>query len=116
MLKTTILKRGPYRHDISGQSLPRYLNELDEQISSGLARRLYRYAQDRLADAGFLGAVTCWTPEVSTLDGDKNPPDRAYVVRFKNPKGGYIAVVGILTSHGWPSLDHGFEIGHEEPE
>lgn len=115
-LTTTVMKRGPARFTIFGQKLPYELIDLPESISPGLAKRLHCHAQNRLEEAGFLGAVDGWAVEIYTMDGEKSPSDRNYGVKFRNPKGGYIAVVGIMTRHGWPSLDFGFDIGHEEPK
>jgi hypothetical protein len=96
-----------------GQALPRTLVETDESISAGLAKRLLAYATERLESAGFLPAVQEWDVEVETSDADLKPADRDYTVSFKNKEGGFIAVCGILTNHGWPTLDHGFDIGAE---
>lgn len=111
MLTTTVLKRDPPRFNMVGQLLTPTLSTLDEQISAGLARRLYNYATARLDAAGFLDMCRDWTPEVFTTNGDDLPVDRWYTVRFRNSKDGYIDVTGILTRRGWPFLDHGFNIG-----
>lgn len=111
MLTTTVFERGKAQFDMTGKLLGYNLKELPETISAGLAKRLTRYAEGRLEDAGFLQAVQGWEIEVSTMDGDEQPANRSYCVEFKNAQGGRISVVGILTRHGWPTLDHGFEIG-----
>jgi len=110
MLATTVLKENPPRFNMVGQLLTPTLATLDEQISAGLAKRLHKYAMTRLDAAGFLDMCKTWTPEVYTTDGDDSPADRSYTVRFRNSKDGYIEVTGILTRHGWPFLDHGFDI------
>lgn len=113
MLKTTVMQRGKANFDMSGRFLGHQLHPVDGCISSGLASRLRTYSLDRLNSAGFKQLVEGWETEVFTADGDESPSQRSYNVSFKNPSGGYIEVVGILTSKGWPSLDHGFEIGQD---
>ncbi|MHD0644424.1 hypothetical protein ACYPKM_02155 [Pseudomonas aeruginosa] len=112
-IQTEVLRSGPARFSMVGERLPSYLFDTDEAISDGLAKRIYHYAVGRLADAGFTKAVEGWIATVCTLDGDEKPADRSYYVRWKNSNGGYIDLVGILTRSGWPSLDHGWDIGHE---
>jgi len=113
MMKTVVYEKGPARFDMAGQRLPTVVRETFEAISKGLAERLRRHAESRLAGAGFTQAAG-WKVEVYTLDGEDKPADRGYTVRFQNEKGGYIEVIGILTVKGWPSLDHGFAIGEED--
>jgi hypothetical protein len=82
----------------------------DEEISAGLAARLVRYAERVLDAEGFLAAVKHWNVKVGTEDADRRPADRCYWVCWTNEKGGSLSVVGILTSKGWPHLDHGMKI------
>lgn len=107
-IQTTVYKTLPTRFTMVGQALPNDLKLTDEQISSGLAKRLVKYAIDRINEDGFM--VDGCEVEVSTMDADEIPSNRSYEVYFINPKGGRIGLVGILTRSGWPSLDHGFEI------
>lgn len=87
------------------------LRATEECISDGLAARLHRYALARMDEAGFGTTVKEWATEVTTIDGNDAPANRSYCVQFENANGGYIALVGILTNKGWPTLGHGFEIG-----
>lgn len=107
---TEVYMPGPARFDMCGQSLPTHLTLTEEKISAGLAKRLKRYAEKALEDEGFLEAVCGWVVTVGTKDADEKPADRFYWVRWTNPKGASLTVVGILTSHGWPTLDHGMEV------
>lgn len=122
-IATEVLQPSPTRFTMYGKALPNDLNTTDEQVSPGLAKRLARYALNRLQDSGFRRVVEPtsgvvgkpelghWATLVYTIDGDDRPSERSYCVRFTNREGGYIEVVGILTSRGWPSLDHGLFIG-----
>lgn len=112
-IQTEVLSRGKARVDMVGQRLPDHLTTVDECISDGLAKRLVRYGLERLDDAGFRVMVNGWSTLVYTCDAEDSPADRSYCVRWKNEQGGYIELIGILTRKGWPSLDHGYEIGHE---
>jgi len=112
-IATSVMAPDPARFNQVGQLLATTLHDVDESISQGLAARLLRYAEKRLDASGFLTAVTGWTVEVYTIDGDDVPSARSYCVRWKNDEGGYIEVVGILTNHGWPCVDHGFYMGAE---
>lgn len=112
-IETSVLVREAAKFNMCGQFLGYPLRTVAEAISRGLASRLHHYAIQRLDDAGFKKAIEGWDAEVYTLDGDEKPADRSYCVRFKNAKGGYIEVVQILTRSGWPSLDHGLDIGCE---
>lgn len=103
--------RGEARFDMVGQKLPDSLHDTDEQISSGLAKRLTYYAANELEDNGF--NLSGWSSEVYTMDGDRLPSQRYYCVEFTHPKGGMVGVQGILTRHGWPHLDHGFCIDRD---
>lgn len=47
------------------------------------------------------------------MDADDRPADRMYTVEFTNAGGGMIGVQGILTSNGWPCLDHGLCIDED---
>jgi hypothetical protein len=110
---TAVLQRGPAQFDMTGRCLGYPLKPLDECISAGLARRLLKYAVQRGSEAGFGPLLAVAAPEVYTLDVDDKPSDRSYCVKFKTSQGGYLELVGILTRNGWPSLDHGFEVGVE---
>ncbi len=109
-LTTEVYVRGPARFDMCGQSLPTQVHLTDEVISSGLAQRLKRYAERSLDTEGFLEAVKNWEVAIGTDDAEDSPADRLYWVRWTNPKGASLSVVGILTSRGWPQLDHGMQI------
>lgn len=112
-IQTTVLAPDPARYDMTGRKLTTTLHTIDACISAGLAQRLVRYANQVMCDGGFDAAAAAWEVSVYTVDGDEKPADRSYCVRWTNPKGGYIEVIGILTKHGWPALDHGFYIGQE---
>lgn len=112
-MKTSVLQTGPAHFSQVGQRVSRLLHQTPERISPGLAERLCRHAERRLSEAGFTQAVG-WQVEVYTLNADDKPADRAYTVRFQNDKGGYVELIGILTARGWPNVDHGFAIGHED--
>lgn len=104
-LSSSVLRRGEPRFNIGGQRLPDILRDCGEKISAGLVARLHRYALTRMREAGFV--VTNWACEVYTMDGDQRPAGRYYCVEFTNASGGMIGVQGILTSKGYPCLDHG---------
>lgn len=110
---TTVMKRGEPRFNMVGQFLGYPLKTLDEAISAGLAQRLARYAEKRMADAGFTPLLSVSSTEVYTMDGEDTPSNRTYCVKFQNAKGGFVEIVGIHTSSGWPFLDHGFAIGED---
>ncbi|WP_116894801.1 hypothetical protein [Pseudomonas savastanoi] len=110
---TEVYQRGVSRFNMVGQKLPDHLHITDKVITQGLAFRLARYATQRLGDAGFAKAVEGWKLTVYTMDADLPASDRTYSVRWQNDAGGYIDVCGIFTKRGWPSLDHGYSIGHE---
>jgi hypothetical protein len=114
MLQTEVLKPGPARFNMVGQSLPTILRTIDESISKGLAERLHRYAERELIEQGFGALAKDAKVKVYTIDGDDKPADRSYCVRWHTPQGGYVELIGILTRSGWPSLDHGFAIGYED--
>lgn len=102
---------GPAHFSQMGQFLGYPLKTVDEKISPGLVQRLVRYAVARMVECGF-GPLSRETDiEVYTTDANEPPSSRAYAVKFKTAKLGYIELVGILTGHGWPAIDHGFEIG-----
>lgn len=90
------------------------LIDTGEKIPQGLAKRLHRYALERMDDAGFATAVTGWKVTVYTINGEERAAHRAYTVRFQNERGGLIEVCGIFTRNGWPTLDHGFDCNHEK--
>lgn len=104
-IKISVMVRGEARFNMVGQRLPDTLHDTDQIISPGLVKRLRSYAAKALEDAGF--AVSGWDCEVYTMDGDNPPSERFYTVEFTNAKGGMLGVQGILTSKGWPCLDHG---------
>ncbi len=109
-IATQVLARMPTRFDMCGQRLSTQLRVTDGEISSGLAKRLLSYAERTLDDEGFLAAVDGWEVTVGTNDAHEKPSDRVYWVTWTNPKGASLSVNGILTSRGWPSLDHGLDI------
>ncbi len=123
IIATEVLQPSPTRFTLYGKALPNELKTTDEKVSPGLAKRLARYALNRLQDSGFRRVVEPtsgvigkpnlghWRVLVYTTDGDQSSSVRSYCVRFTNCDGGYIEVVGILTKRGWPSLDHGLAIG-----
>jgi len=113
---SSVLITGEPRFDMVGKKLPSSLHDTDEVMSDGLVRRLRRYAEKSLVDAGF--SVSSWACEVYTMDGDRRPPDRIYCVEFTNSKGGMLGVQGIMTNAGWPCLDHGVcvDVGRQPQE
>ncbi len=110
---TEVYQRGEPRFTMAGQKLPDQLHITDKVITHGLAFRLARYALQRLNDAGFAKAVEGWKLTVYTMDADLPSSDRTYAVRWQNEAGGFIDVCGIFTKSGWPTLDHGYFMGHE---
>lgn len=112
-IQTEVLAPHAARFDMTGRKLSTTLYAVDECIRPGLAQRLVSYAQRQLAESGFEAIAQSWDVKVYTVDGTDKPADRSYCVRWTNKKGGYIEVIGILTSHGWPTLNHGFYIGEE---
>lgn len=112
MSTTRVMIAGPARFDQVGQRLSPYLATTDEAISAGLAQRLVRFATARMTEAGFAALLPEAAVEVYTLDGGSKPADRSYCVRWTRPEGGHVEVIGILTRAGWPSVYHGFYMGH----
>ncbi|MGV2866379.1 hypothetical protein [Achromobacter sp. AGC39] len=110
-MKTEVLAPNAAQFDLCGRRLTQTLRTTDASIKPGLAARLRHYALGVLETAGFIGAVEGWTLLVYTVDGDLPPSERSYCVRLTNALGGYIEVIGILTRHGWPTVDHGLDIG-----
>lgn len=111
MLTTEVLKAQPARFDMVGQKLLTGLDTLPEQISQGLAKRLVAHAEKRLKACGF-GEITAGKQvRVYTVDGHLSPAERNYCVRWTAEQGGYVEVVGIYTSKGWPLGDFGFYMG-----
>lgn len=110
-MKTEVFVPDAAQFSMCGERLTQTLTRTEATISPGLAARLRHYALGILEAAGFLGAVDGWSPLVYTVDGHEAPVDRSYCVRFTNALGGYIEVIGILTRHGWPTLDHGLAVG-----
>lgn len=86
-IATEVLKRGEARFDMVGQFLGYPLHSTAEQISTGLAARLVRYAERTLDAEGFLAAVKGWSVKVGTNDADSKPADRWYWVCWTNEKG-----------------------------
>lgn len=113
MIKSEVYKKGEYRHDMCGQTLPQQVFITEDDISQGTCERLVNYATDRIKQAG-LGFILNWNCVVSTLDQDLLPPDRVYCVNWTNEQGTRISVDGILTRKGWPSLDHGISIAENQ--
>jgi hypothetical protein len=109
-IATEVLQREPARFDMVGKLLSCQLLSTGQEISAGLATRLFRYAERQLEENGFLGAVRDWSVTVGTNDGDEEPANRFYWVTWTNEKGGSISLSGILTNKGWPTLDHGLSI------
>lgn len=107
---TEVYAPGKARFNMCGQSLPTQLHLTEEKISQGLAARLLRYAQKSLDDEGFLEAVAGWKVTIGSDNADERPADRCYWVQWTNPKGASLSITGILTSRGWPHLDHGMQI------
>lgn len=103
-ITTKVMRREKARFDMVGKFLGYPLSIMNEEITQGLAERLTKYALNHL------DAVNGWKVEVYTLDGDAKPSDRTYCVRFINPKGASIEVIGIFTKNGWPFLNHGLAI------
>lgn len=112
-VQTEVYKADPARFDMAGQRLATFLKLTSEQISPGLAQRLAHYALNTLDDAGFKASVDGWTCVVHTDEAEETPASRSYYVRWKNAKGGFVEVVGILTRNGWPFIDHGISAGQE---
>ena len=114
-MQTTVYKRMPTNFNMVGQALPKQLRETDEGgISPSLCKSLLKYATQSMIEGGFYEGVKNWEIEIYTVDGDtQNQYDRYYCVRWKNAKGGYIEVSGILISKRTPSHDHGFNIGQD---
>ena len=101
------------RFDMCGQRLPADVIAVENVITQGLAKRLVRHASERMKEAGFAAMMEGAQVTVSTPDGESAASDRTYCVKWTNASGGWIAVVGIHTRSGWPTLDFGFEIGAE---
>lgn len=109
-IATEVLQREPVRFDMVGRALACQLRITEQVISAGLATRLVHYAERELDANGFLGTVQGWPVIVGTNDADEDPANRFYWVTWTNEKGGSISLTGILTSKGWPTLDHGLSI------
>jgi len=106
---STVYQRGDARFDLAGRFLGYPLSETGDAISEGLKQRLARYAEKRITELGLFpsNVQTC---NVSTMDADRPPSERGYQVDFVIEEGGTIGVSGILTKHGWPTLDHGLHV------
>lgn len=110
VIHTEVLRKGEARFNMVGQRLPDSLHDTDQEISPGLAYRLYRYCYVRLTENGF--NLEGWKVHVYTMDGDLPRSDRYYCVEFVHQKGGMIGLQGILIGKGgWPTLDHGVSTG-----
>ncbi|MFJ7794642.1 hypothetical protein [Pseudomonas sp. NPDC096950] len=110
IIATEVFEKLPIRY-MAGKSLPQQVRVTAEVVSPGLAKRLHAYAVERLRQAGMEKAVEGFEVVVSTSDAEDRPSERQYEVSWINKQRAFIAVVGILTSRGWPSLDHGLSIG-----
>lgn len=114
MLETQVWETQPTRFNMCGKRLQPDLRQVDECISKGLSERLHRYAERELREQGFGALAVDAKVIVYTIDAEDRPADRSYCVRWHTPQGGYVELTGILTKAGWPTLDHGFDIGYEE--
>lgn len=113
-ITSTIYKTEPTQFTMTGQRLDNTLTTQPTLISAGLVKRLHRYALGSMAEVGFDAVIQGWNVNVYTMDADEKVTDRYYSVRFINPQQGYIQVSGImLNAQGWPTLDHGFDIGKD---
>lgn len=113
-IESTVYVKQPTRHTMYGAAIPKDLRvDVSSEISGGLVKRLVSYAIEGFESAGFMSFVREARLSVYTVDGDLQSPDRSYCVRAQCEKGGYIEMIGILTSKGWPTIDHGFYIGRE---
>lgn len=111
MITSTVMQRGPAHFNQVGQFLGYPLKDVDVAITPALVQRLVRYASKRFADVGFAQGIAGADVEVYTADADEKPANRSYTVKFEHRQGGYVELCGILTQHGWPMLDHGFNMG-----
>ena len=109
-IPTEVYAKAPPRFNLGGQLLATQLIKTDDAISQGLAKRIVKYAERTLNDAGFLEAVTGWQVTVPTIDAEDIPSERSYNVQWENNDGGILEVVGILTHRGWPTMDRGLDI------
>lgn len=110
VIATEVYEKLPIRF-MAGQSLPQEVRITAEVVSHGLAKRLHAYALDRLRQAGMEKSIDGFEVVVSTSDAEDRPAERMYEVSWVNKQRAFIAVVGILTRQGWPSIDHGLSIG-----
>lgn len=95
-------KVGDANFDMCGRLLGHQLKKIDNTITEGLSIRLRNYAAKRLRDYGFPVYVRCVIEKT----------DDHYTVDFVNHLNGSIGIVGILVGKGgWPSIDHGFNVG-----
>lgn len=113
MIKSEVYEKGNARFNMCGQSLPKSVYLTNDNISQGTCSRLVKYATTRIKDAG-LDMVLAWDCVVSTLDHDEPPADRFYCVNWTNKQGTRISVEGILTSKGYPHIDHGIHITEDQ--
>lgn len=112
-MKTEVYQKQPTRFDMCGQHLSVDLNLGPEEVSQGLAKRLFDYTARSLREDGFgfmadLAIAGKWEASVYTIDGDLPSADRSYCVRITNPEGGYVEMIGIYTRKGWPTINHGY--------
>jgi hypothetical protein len=98
-------KVGEANFDMCGTFLGRNLHLTNNTITEGLAVRLRNYAAKRLREYGFPVYTRCVIDKV----------DDVYSVDFVNGLNGSIGIKGILIGKGgWPSIDHGFNIGTDQ--
>jgi hypothetical protein len=102
---------GPARFNMCGQALPAsILSAPDaEPIRPGLAKRLASYMRQRIEGAGITPRDD-WIVQVETLEAERPPSERSYLVRFVTHTGAEIGVQGIFTDNGWPTMDCGIFI------
>lgn len=105
-MQSAVYQKRELNFDMTGQRLSTSLTLTDQVISTGLMRRLQKYALGRISDMGIF-VFTNWDCVVETNDADMRPPDRMYSVTWTASEGVEIGIQGILTKGGWPFLDHG---------
>lgn len=95
-------KVGKANFDMCGRLLSHQINKIDNEISEGLSIRLRNYAAKQLRDYGFPVYTRCVIEKT----------DNYYTVDFVNHLNGSIGISGIFIGKGgWPTIDHGFQIG-----
>jgi len=110
-IATSTHTTGQALFDAAGQFLGRPVHCAPDApvIRPGLATRLAAYAQTRIADVG-IAIRNDWTVEVETFNAEYPPSERIYHVTFTTHTGGTLSVQGIMTTNGWPQLDHGIVV------